>query len=75
LVFNALNFGGIHANPSHLFDLCTGKVISGTLGTVASRMAKIWVDLHDGILANPRHLNEYCAGKVISGTLSRMAKI
>jgi hypothetical protein len=34
-------------------DYCAWKVISGTLGTVASRMAKISVDLHDGIRVVP----------------------
>jgi hypothetical protein len=58
---------GIHANPRHPTDYCAGKVISGTLATVASGMAKIRADLQDGIYASPRHpritLGEKCAIK------------
>jgi hypothetical protein len=56
---------GIHANPRHPTDYCAGNVISGTLATVASRMAKIRADLQDGIHASSRHprstLGEKCA--------------
>jgi hypothetical protein len=39
-----------------------GKLyVGGTLGTVASRMAKILADLRYGNLENPRHPTDYCA--------------
>jgi hypothetical protein len=55
---------GIHPNPRHPTDFCAGKVISGTLATVASRMAKIRADLAGRNPCKSQTSKDYSGGKV-----------